>query len=76
MPPEIDPDNAAAWGVFAAASTQWRFAGMNGVPVGLDYNAVEILRRAHGVDGDVDFWERVRVLESEALDVMQERLRG
>lgn len=49
---------------------------MSGVPVGLDYNAVEILRRAQGVDGDADFWERLRVLETEALDVMQERLRG
>lgn len=32
--------------LFGAVQTQWRYAGMGGVRVGLDYPSVEIIRRA------------------------------
>lgn len=57
--------------MFCAAGTQWCYA--EAVPVGLRYEAVEILRRAHRVRGDPEFWACLQVLEHEALTVLHER---
>ncbi|WP_025324505.1 DUF1799 domain-containing protein [Deferrisoma camini] len=69
-----DPDNREAWELFCAAATQWRRAGMEGIPTGLDYAAVDALRRAFGIRAGRDLWERIRVLEAEALRVMTKRI--
>jgi len=34
------PDNVEAWNHWICLQTQWRFAGEQGIPTGLDYAAV------------------------------------
>lgn len=68
------PDNLPAVNVFVAMSTQWR-TGMSG-PTGLDYSALPVVRQAQ--DPPIpkadwpDTFDALRVLEGEALSVMNE----
>lgn len=41
--PDIWANNRDVWLLWAKVHTQWRIAGMDGVPIGLDYNAVKIV---------------------------------
>ncbi|MFJ2989952.1 DUF1799 domain-containing protein [Collimonas sp. NPDC087041] len=70
---EIWPDNLQAFEVFRAISTQWR-VGPGGA-VGLDYNLLPFVFRLQGIQEErqSDLFEDIRVLENEALVVMQER---
>lgn len=58
--------------VFVAMSTQWR-TGMSG-PTGLDYSAVPTVMRMQQVPRQdwPDAFDALRVLEAEALAVMNE----
>ena len=66
------PDAWDAARVFAAAGTQWRRAGMTGVPTGLDYAGVEAAARAVGVAWTGALLEQLRIMESAALGVMND----
>jgi hypothetical protein len=69
----ILPENWPAVSVFTAMSTQWRRAGMSGVPVGLDYAALPAVCAAldHRLDGEL--LTRITMIECAALAVMAER---
>ncbi|MEI6158371.1 MAG: DUF1799 domain-containing protein [Roseococcus sp.] len=68
----VFPANWAALRVFLNLATQWRHAGADGVPVGVDYLAVRVVAELLGVPADADLLARLRVLEGEALRVMRE----
>ena len=66
------PDAWDAVRVFAAVGTQWRRAGMTGVPTGLDYAGVEAAARAVGVAWTGALLDQLRVMEHAALGVMND----
>lgn len=80
-PPEPDPvfgvwpENWDVLRVFLAMATQWRFAGMAGVPSGLDYAALPSVLRFLRLRPDEALFERLRVMEAEALEVFADRSR-
>lgn len=58
---EVWEENWAHWLFFLDVDTQWVFAGMAAVRVGLNWPAIEVVARAMGVRGKV--WrERVEAL--------------
>jgi hypothetical protein len=67
------PENLEAVRLFCAASTQWRRAGMGGVPLGLEYPGLESAARMMGVGMTPELFESVRVMEFAALKVLVER---
>jgi hypothetical protein len=69
---EIWPENWAAFRLFVSMSTQWR-AGMGG-PTGLCYEALYPLldRTASSHEEWEELFDDVRLMEREALSVMQE----
>ena len=67
---EVHPENWPAVRLFIGLGTQWRRAGMAGVPTGLDYAAIPAVAGMLGLTADEDLLRRLRVLETEALDVM------
>jgi len=44
------PECAAVWQLWERLQTQWRYAGMQGQPTGLDYAGVTAFLRATGYD--------------------------
>lgn len=74
-------ENWEALEVFSMCDTQWRRAGMEAQPVGLDYTAVEAVLRMQGVADTRDCFDRVRLIERGALaqlgdDAEQKRMKG
>jgi hypothetical protein len=67
---EVMPENWGAVRVFLAMSTQWRRAGLSGVPTGLDYAVLPALAGALAVPADADLVQRLAVIEHAALDGM------
>lgn len=67
----VFPTNWAALRVFLSLATQWRRAGADGAPVGLDYPAVPVVAQLLGVPADADLLARLRVMEAAALSVMR-----
>lgn len=68
--PDLLPENAPAWGLWAAVQTQWR-VGMAGA-IGLDYPAVWLVAGTMGVEMHEANLGRIRALEREALTRMRE----
>lgn len=68
---ELWPDNVASVGLFLAVETQWRYAGMDGTPTGLDYAGVRAAMRLRG-DAAHRF-DDVQVLEREFLNILSEK---
>lgn len=74
-PPEPLKENAEAWSLFIASGTQWRMSGGQiSSPTGLDYVAVDLLRKARKIPPSKQLWEKLTILEAEALGCMRERL--
>lgn len=67
------PENWPAVRTFLAADTQWRTAGLSGVPIGLDYVALHLAARALGYRWSARLLARLRVLEAEALAALAQR---
>lgn len=71
-PVECWTDTLQSVMVFDAFGSQWLYAGMSGVPTGLNYGNYESILRGMGIS--LDAWEEVfpdiRVLESAALAEM------
>ncbi|MFO6418993.1 DUF1799 domain-containing protein [Hylemonella sp. W303a] len=64
-------EHASAWNVFLSCNTQWRvIAGASSMHwIGLDYIALDMVRRVCGVE-EVDWpdvFEQVQIMENEAL---------
>ena len=70
---EIWPENEAAIALFSSLSTQWRI-GMSG-PTGLDYNVLfaRMERMKLGDEAHELLFQDIRVIESEALSILNER---
>lgn len=70
---DIWPENLQVFEVFRAMSTQWR-VGPGGA-IGLDYNLLPFIFKLQGVRAGQQpaLFEDIRILENEALIVMQER---
>ena len=64
------PENEEAVLLFAAAGTQWRRAGMTGIPTGLDYAGVEATARAQGIAWTADLLSKLRTMEHAAIEAM------
>lgn len=70
------PDNLPALNVLIAMGTQWRTAGMAGMPAGLDYSAITPLH-LHACDVSEEAWAAhvfadLRIAEGAALEQMAE----
>lgn len=72
-PEEVWPENWEAVRVFVAMGTQWRRAGMAGVPVALDYAALPAVAGALGIAPSEDLIARLRMMEATAGAVLAER---
>lgn len=70
---DILRENWPAVRLFAACGTQWRLAGMSGLPTGLDYAGVEAAARMAGIEMSEDLFGRLRVMERAALAEMTSR---
>lgn len=66
-------ENVEAVRLFLASSTQWRLAGMGGVPLGLDYPCVEAAARMMNPPVNPIPFEDLRVMELTALKVLIDR---
>ncbi len=49
--------------LFVAMATQWRRAGMAGMPAGLDYAALPVVAAALGMTLDAELLARLRAME-------------
>lgn len=69
------PDNVLACDVFVAMQTQWRSSGYGAT--GLDYTAIPAVLSLLDVprESHADTFECLRVMESEALRLMDEQLK-
>ena len=63
---EVHDDNAATVQLFDALLSQWRFAGMQGIRVGLDYTAIEPTARMLDVELGPMRFQELRLMESVA----------
>lgn len=68
-------DNRAAAELFLALSTQWRTAGMDGVPTGLDYAAIPATARMRATKMTPALFADIRLMEHAALDAWAEQRR-
>lgn len=57
---------------FLLCATQWRRAGMDGIPVGMDYAGVESAARMAGVVMTARLFGDLRVMELAALEAWSE----
>jgi hypothetical protein len=70
---EIWPENWEAVEVFVAMATQWRHSSLGGV-VGLDYVALNTVMGILAVRDVKDVFYCVRIMESEALTVINRQV--
>ena len=61
--------------LFTASATQWRFAGLDGAPTGLDYSGVEVAARMSGIEVTEPLLAGLRIMERAAIDEALERRR-
>lgn len=64
---EVHADNWDTVRVFEALGTQWRFAGLQGMRVGLDYQAIEPTARLLGVEITERRFAELRLMEQVAM---------
>lgn len=69
-PPAVWPINAPAVSLFVRVANQWRLSP-DGKPYAIDHCAVWPVLAAMGLAGDIDTFDRFRVLEAEAISTMQ-----
>lgn len=61
--------------LFCALGTQWRFAGMDGQPTGIDYAAVPPTAAALGIEMTAERFGDLRAMENAALAALREKRR-
>lgn len=73
---ELWPENVPAALLYLACDTQWRYAGMNGVPTGLDYEGVKAVMDLQAIPPEdrPRLFADVQVLEQAQLHVTHQRL--
>jgi hypothetical protein len=74
--PELWPENIPAVELYLAAETQWRHAGMNGVPTGLDYAGVRAVMDLQAIPraDRPGLFADLQTLEQAHLQVSHQRL--
>lgn len=66
------PENWPTVQLFMSVQTQWQFAS-NGTPLGLDYNAVDVVMRRKGIaDQDGRIFEGLQIMEWAAIDAVRD----
>lgn len=69
---EVLPECWPTVDLFLRVQTQWRFAGM-GHPVGLDYNAADVVMRRLGVaDPEGKIFAGLQIMEVAALNALKD----
>lgn len=68
---EVWPENWPILELFLALNTQWRFAGMEGQRVGLEYSAIPVVMDLHQVPAKRrrQWFGWIQMMERAALDV-------
>jgi len=69
---DVLPENWDAARLFVAVGTQWRYAGMAGLPTGLDYAGVAVVMERLGFDGET--FGQLQIMEGAALAYWREDL--
>ena len=69
---QADSEGAAAR-LFLALGTQWKTAGMAGIPTGLDYSAIRPAAEALQLEMTPSLFDDLRLMEHEALAAMAEQ---
>ena len=59
--------NEQAVDLFTGCQTQWRHAGMDGAPIGLDYAGVQAAMTMLGIEDVRDCFERLQIVEAGAV---------
>lgn len=62
---DVLPENWEAVQLYQAVKTQWRTGGINGLPIGLDYVAVDIVMRH--LEHTAAAFEKLQMMESAVL---------
>lgn len=70
---EVLPENWACLELFLSLETQWRHAGMAGVPTGIDYAALPVAAAALGQELTRERLAELRDMEAAALRVFAAR---
>lgn len=70
---EVWAENWEAMTVWLAMGTQWRVAGLTGLPIGLDYAALPVVTGALGLRLDEGLLARLRVMEDTAVQELVKR---
>jgi len=72
---ELWPENVTAVLLYLACDTQWRYAGMSGLPTGLDYAGVRAVMDLQAIPSDAHpaLFQDLQTLEREHLAVSAER---
>lgn len=67
---DLWPENVPVWAAWLAVQTQWRYAGMAGVPTGLDYAGVHAALQLGGApEAERTQWfALLRSMEAATLD--------
>lgn len=65
---ELTPDDLTAWGLFIAASGQWRWHPAANMRLGLDYPALQAVASMMGEAIDASTFRRIQLIEAGALD--------
>ena len=69
---EIAPDEVQPFALFVALGTQWRWCGMSGRRLGLDYAAIPATAAMQGVTMHPALFHDLRVMEHAALNALAE----
>ncbi|MBL4801957.1 MAG: DUF1799 domain-containing protein [Emcibacter sp.] len=59
--------------LFTSCRTQWRRGGLNGIKIGLDYVAVQVVATARNIELSEDNFMGLQVMEAESLRILNER---
>lgn len=68
----LDSDDYPAYEIFAQLGTQWRIAGMNGQPMGLEYSAIPMMMDIYETADRKHILSCIQIMERQAIDVMAE----
>lgn len=68
----VDFENWPAFSLFLDLQTQWTFAGMTAIRVGLDYSKLHAVMQMRGVRRTSAMFERVRWIEHGAIAGLNE----
>ena len=74
---ELWPENVPSALLFLACDTQWRYAGMNGVPTGLDYDGVRAVIELQAIPPNdrPGLFADIQTLEQAQLKIVHDRIK-